>query len=335
MEIRSDLEIFGLEIYKVKMKKLTILTVLLFISLSIVGQTTVEGSFMVNNIQKSYAIYVPENYDPSVPNAMMLGFHPLNINRWDAVSWRDTLIQFSETNDLLLVCPDGGPDGRVDDDIDTLFTSMLVDSVAQWYTVDQEEKYIMGFSVGGLATYTYGLRRTDEYKGLLAIGAAVNISDLQDVLPLAANQTTYVLHGSLDAINTRYTPIVNALEQVGACVTTNLLSGVGHTIDFPDRNNILTDAYNVLKNSTCGLSSSQDVEITDIVISPNPSSGSFTLKNINDRDINSIVIYDPVGAAIDFSINGQDVIIQDDWKGILYMSYKKNGTQKVEKLLIQ
>ena len=317
------------------MKKLSLLSLLLFINLSIIAQTSIEGSFMVDNVEKTYALYIPENYDPSVPNTMMLGLHPLNVNRWNAISWRDTLIDFSESNGLILVCPDGGPDGRVDDPIDTLFTSMLVDSVEQWYAIDQEEKYVMGFSWGARTTYTYGLRRTDEYKGLLAIGAAVDISIIQDVLSMAQNQAIYVLHGSLDAVGTRYNPIVNALEQEGACVTTNLLSGVGHTIDFPNRNTLLTEAFTVLKNSNCGLSSSVNIGDSNIIISPNPNSGAFTVENIGSADMSSLIIYNTVGQTINHKLLGNKVIVDEEYNGVAYLQYNYLNKRYVKKLLIQ
>ena len=112
----------------------------------------------------------------------MLGLHPLNTSRWDGEAWRDTLINFAESNDLILVCPDGGPDGKIDDAIDTSFTTVLLDSVAAWYNINQGEKYIMGFSWGGKTTYTYGLRRTDQFAGYIVIGAAVQFGEVSDII---------------------------------------------------------------------------------------------------------------------------------------------------------
>ncbi len=318
------------------MKKHLLHALLFLLSINIYGQSTIEGSFMVDNTEKSYALYIPQDYDPTIANPMMLGLHPLNVNRWDAVSWRDTLVQFAESNKLLLVCPDGGPDGRVDDPIDTLFTSMLVDSIAQWYNIDEEEKYIMGFSWGGRTTYTYGLRRTPEFKGLLAIGAAVDLSVIEDVLPMAQDQAIYVLHGNQDAVGVRYTPIVNALEDNGACVETLLLTGVGHTIDFPDRNNLLTEAYNSLRNSNCGLSSTSDTynDKSEIYITPNPNSGRFLVENLNDTQLSTIAIYNSIGQSINYSIRGNSIVIEENKKGIYYLAYIVDTKKKVEKVAV-
>ena len=68
------------------------------------GQVTIDNAipFQTDN-QKKYSIYVPAGYDDGQPSKLMVGLHPLNPNRWDARSWRDTLITFSEENNLLLL----------------------------------------------------------------------------------------------------------------------------------------------------------------------------------------------------------------------------------------
>lgn len=194
---------------------------------------------------KKYSIYVPSTYSAASANKMMLGLHPFNTSRWDAESWCDTLIDFAEMNGLLLICPDGGADGRVDDAIDTAFATAVMDSMEVWYNVDTDNIYAMGFSVGGRATHTYGLNHTSRMSGWIPIGAA--ISGLNEVTPnLLKNADcipVYLVHGSNDSPNNRYWPVRQALIDSGAVVESILMSGVGHTIDFPNRNQILTTAY--------------------------------------------------------------------------------------------
>ena len=90
------------------MKKTIILLIFLFsCSSGLFSQSVVDGAFDFQNVsQKKYALYIPSDYDASVSHQLMLGFHPLNTSRWNATSWRDTLINFAETNSLILVCPD-------------------------------------------------------------------------------------------------------------------------------------------------------------------------------------------------------------------------------------
>jgi len=228
--------------------------VLFFLSSATQAQQRINGSFpFQSEPEKDYAIYIPSNYEEGVPHRLMVGMHPLNTARWDAISWCDTLVAFAEENQLLLVCPDGGADGSVDDPIDHEFTTALLDSMRAWYNVDAMKTYIMGFSFGGKATYRYGLANPDVFGGYLPIGAAVDgTSDVDATLQAnSIGKPVYIVHGSLDSPGTRYTPVLNALTNSGAIVNSVLMSGVGHTIDFPDRNTILGTAFQWIDSVNC------------------------------------------------------------------------------------
>lgn len=230
------------------------------------GQQSVDGDFAFqSDPAKKYSLYIPTSYDADSAHRLMLALHPFNTNRWDAESWRDTLIAFAEMTQLILVCPDGGPDGQVDDAIDTAFTTALLDSVHTWYNVHPNKQYVMGFSWGGLTTYTYGLRRTHTFSGFMPIGAAINGSGPINAFVQNADSTPwYLVHGSNDAPNTRFTPLKQALENNGALVNDTLMPGIGHTIDFPDRNQILANAFFWIDsvNCTAAVSDTSDTAVT-------------------------------------------------------------------------
>jgi len=232
----------------------TLLPLLVLIgTLQVSAQTRIDGTFpFQTDTAKKYSIYVPSTYSPSFANPLMLGLHPLNVARWNAESWCDTLIVFAETNGLILVCPDGGIDGAIDDPIDTAFTSALLDSILLWYVIDPERTYAMGFSWGGQTTYTYGLRHHKRFCGFLPIGSAMSFTTMvSGVLDNGKDLPYYIVHGDLDAPGVRFTPIRDSLTAHDAIVNTNLLSGVGHTIDFPNRNNILTTGFMWIDSIGC------------------------------------------------------------------------------------
>lgn len=310
----------------------TYITILLAaISISLMAQA-IDGSFLhETDPAKEYSIYVPSNYDPAIPNSLMLGLHPLNTNRWDAKSWRDTLIVFAEANDLLLVCPDGGPDGKIDDSIDTSFTSVLLDSVSLWYNIDEEEKYLMGFSWGGKTTYSYGLRRTDNFKGYLVIGAAVTLNEVADVMPNANKVSFYLLHGSNDTPNVRFEPMLQALEAVDACVNSLLMPGVGHTIDFPNRNQLLSDAFNWLKNEDCKSSATIQLD-NSINIFPNPTPASVNIEGI-DLKGKQIYLTDLSGKALDFSLRPNGILINSSHRGSVILRIVANKETIIKRIL--
>ena len=269
------------------------------------AQTRIDGAYAFQiDPAKKYSLYIPSTYTTGTPHKLMLGLHPLNTSRWDAEAWCDTLIQFAETNNLILVCPDGGLDGKIDDAIDTAFTSNLLDSVAIWYSIDADKTYVMGFSWGGKTTYTYGLSHAWRFRGFLPIGSAMSgTSEVSGSIANANGKPFYLVHGSFDSPANRYTPIYNALNNNGAILNSVLMSGVGHTIDFPNRNQILKTAFEWIDSVNCSLLTTTsnlaifNTATTNLNIYPNPIvNNQANLKYQSTKsEIIKVQIYDLLG----------------------------------------
>ena len=210
---------------------------------------------------KDYSIFIPSAYTEGEPIPAFLALHPFNTSRWNGETWCQELSDFAETNGVFLICPDGGIDGKIDDAIDTAFTSFLLDSAFIWYDIDETKVYATGFSWGGKTTYTYGLNHIEKFAGLMPIGAAISIGEVNGIAENAEDVPVYIVHGSLDSPNNRFFPLLTAMEDNGACVESNLLPGVGHTIDFNNQVEILTDAYNYLQDNACTITATEEQEI--------------------------------------------------------------------------
>jgi hypothetical protein len=85
----------------------------------------------------------------------------------------------------------------------------------------------------------------------MPIGAAVELSVVSDLIVEVENLPFYIIHGNLDNPGVRFYPLRDALQEAGACVETNLLSLVGHTIFFPDQLNVLNNGFQWLLNNSC------------------------------------------------------------------------------------
>jgi len=220
-------------------------------TLGLNAQQKIDGSFSLHGAApQKYSLYLASGFK-SGGNAV-LAFHPLNTARWNGESWRDTLVAFAEINNVLLICPDGGPDVRVNDDEDTSFTTALLDSVNAWYPYRKDLLVGMGFSWGGLTTYTYGLTHPEKFKGLIPIGAAINgDAEIKNLAVNAHSKNIYIVHGAQDIPQTRYFPALQTFAKTSACMEDTLMSGIGHTIDFPRRNQILSTAYQWVLNNNC------------------------------------------------------------------------------------
>ena len=218
--------------------------------------------------EKEYSIFIPSNYSEGELIPAFLALHPFNTSRWNGQTWCEELANFAESNGVMLICPDGGADGKIDDAIDTAFTSFLLDSAFIWYDIDETKLYATGFSWGGKTTYTYGLNHIEKFAGLMPIGAAISIAEINGIESNAEDVPVYIVHGSLDNPNSRFYPFLEAMENNGACVESNLLSGVGHTIDFANQVEILTEAYEYLQENECVTTSIEEEDTNPIAILP-------------------------------------------------------------------
>ncbi len=307
---------------------------LICLSFGINAQTVIDGSFeFQTDPEKKYSYYVPSGYDETIGADLMVGLHPFNTSRWDAQAWRDTLIVFAEMNNLLLICPDGGVDGRVDDPIDTAFTSAIIDSMELWFNT--ADKYLMGFSWGGKTVYSYGLRRIQEFEGFMPIGSAISGgAELQGLTPFIEDSKWYLVHGSNDIPNTRFYPALDYLEENLACTGNILMQGVGHTIDFPDRNQILTEAFEFIKSDACGLSSvEENINVDQAIILPNPNSGSFSLDLPSDAKY-SLRIFNNAGKEYKFTKHGDSISMGQVDAGIYFLHLNIGSEALVQKFIV-
>jgi hypothetical protein len=74
---------------------------------------------------------------------------------------------------------------------------------------------------------------------------------------------------------------------------------------------------------------------SNIIISPNPNSGAFTVENIGSADMSSLIIYNTVGQTINHKLLGNKVIVDEEYNGVAYLQYSYLNKRYVKKLLIQ
>lgn len=231
---------------------LVLLCTMLFGWTAMPAQQSLRGTVQVDGTERIYAIYIPSVYAEGTANPLMLALHPFNPARWNAVSWRDTLIDFAESNGLILVCPDGGSDGHLlSERADTLGATAVLDSVDLWYNIDAKRTYAMGFSVGGGTTYEYGITNAWRFNGFIPIGAAPPQFTRLEQFAGAKGKPFYIINGQNDAPDIRVSPVAAALKANEAFVDSIILPGVGHTIDFTGRNEVFTTAYQWIDSVNC------------------------------------------------------------------------------------
>ena len=247
--------------------------------------------------EKKYALYIPSTYDATVPSKVIVGLHPWNTSKWDAESWAEELSELAEANNTIVICPDGGTDGQIDDDIDTSFTTFLIDQVANEYTLDANNMYLVGFSWGGRTVYSYGLSNKSKFAGFMPIGAAVELSVVSSLINNVKDLPFYIIHGSQDNPNVRFYPLRDALVEAEACVETDFLEGVGHTIEFPDQLEILNAGFQWLINNSCSSTSSIFVSEAPVLIKQTVYGQGESIRLLADKTY-SYEVYNMTGTKV-------------------------------------
>lgn len=308
------------------LKYISTLFVAISFSMISIAQTQINDSvsFQTDD-SKDFSLVIPSSYLEAEPTAAFLALHPWNTDRWSGETWCEELADFAEANNVILICPDGGADGKIDDPIDTAFTSFILDSAFQWYNIDPAKLYAIGFSWGGKTTYTYGLNHIDKFAGLLPIGAAISANDVNGISQNIDGKPIYVVHGSLDSPNSRFYPLVDAMESNGACVETNLLQGVGHTIDFNNQVEILTAAYDYLKDNACTTTSVNSIFSASIDILEYNLIKKGSLVNLNIENGVSWYVLTTDGKVIN---QGNSQSIRVDLPTGFYIIQSGNRSQK-------
>ncbi|MEM6343256.1 MAG: hypothetical protein AAF927_05230 [Bacteroidota bacterium] len=227
---------------------------------------------------RDYSLYFPSSYNGKKSMPLMVSFHPYGKYRWNAKSWRDTLQNFAEANQVILLCPDGGLDGRTDQADDLSLALQLVQSTRRKYNIDAKQIYAMGHSWGAKAALKFGLSHPEMLNGLLLVGMSSEMaaSEFAPFYARSRNMRIYILHGQYDSPTTRFQPLHDQLMRGGACLEFEIMKGVGHTIHFAGRDNRLSKALKWIQQSPCyqipqSEHNKHQFQNTQISIYPNPS----------------------------------------------------------------
>lgn len=221
-----------------------LLIALLATSLAALGQRA-EGIWHGPGGSQRYSLYLPEEGAAG----MMLAFHPLHSGRWNSASWRDHLSAFARQNRLLLICPDGGPDGRTGDPADLYLAEWLLDSL-RGRMIRPLPLYVLGASWSVRAALKFSLRERPQ-ACFLASSSLYGIDEFADRAPLLRGLKCFLIHGKLDALDTRFFPLRDALFRAGLCVDHLLVDQAGHEVEETTSAQVLQRAFNQLRGLPC------------------------------------------------------------------------------------
>ncbi|MCB9449929.1 MAG: prolyl oligopeptidase family serine peptidase [Anaerolineaceae bacterium] len=188
-----------------------------------------------DDIPRSYILYVPHSYDPSVPTPLVVALHgrPGNGAGFALIT---ELNPVAEANGFVVVYPDGvGQQWDYYNDIlpiasksidDVAFLRTLVADLSLDLNIDPARLYVTGFSNGGMMTERMACETSDLFAAFAPVGGTMPI-DFGAICRDAPVTPIILIHGTADVS----IPWNGLVQQIGGR-TYNVLLSVPDTINF-------------------------------------------------------------------------------------------------------
>lgn len=207
-----------------------------------------SSSARIYDLGKGAVLFVPDDCQVHERLPLMVAFHPLGTPHWHARSWLQSLLPFAEQQRMMLLCPDGGSDGRLTDPADLAEALRLIDRCTQQFPVHPQQVYALGYGWGARAALELSLAQPGCFQGTILVGAAIDgMGDFMRWQAGAPANAYYLLQGEWDAPSRRLVPLVESLRHWRARVGHELIPKVGHTWEFSGRQQALTRALHWLQ----------------------------------------------------------------------------------------
>jgi polyhydroxybutyrate depolymerase len=159
---------------------LVVLSLIVILAYRLANRT--NGTLVSSGEQRTYLLYVPESYDPSIPAPLVITFHGF-------VQWPANQMELSHWNDLadehgfIVVYPSGthfplrwrtggGFSADTDPVRDVSFISDLIDKLESEYSIDPARIYANGMSNGGGMTFILSCQLSERIAAVGMVAGA-------------------------------------------------------------------------------------------------------------------------------------------------------------------
>lgn len=176
-----------------------------FLVLNTFGQTTINGSFVHNGINRTYRLYIPESYNPGNQAPLVMNLHGYGSSNIEQEFYGD-FRPIADTAGFLLVHPNGTPDNFNTNHWNTFgtstvddvgFLSALIDTLAANYNVDLERVYSTGMSNGGFMSFHLACFLSERIAAIASVTGTMTPSNFNNCDPQRPVPVMQI-HGTLD-----------------------------------------------------------------------------------------------------------------------------------------
>lgn len=190
------------------MKKLLLLSFILFYVSIGNSQTTINGSFDHDGITRTYSYYVPASYTPGNEVPLVIGLHGTGSSGSEFAQYRD-FRPIADTANFIMVHPDGSTLfglkfwnygnilGSTVDDVG--FIEALIDTVSVQYSIDPQRVYVTGMSNGSFMSY-YLACQSDRFAAIGCVTGSMSTNMYNACTPDHPVPVLHI-HGTDDGTN--------------------------------------------------------------------------------------------------------------------------------------
>ena len=173
----------------------------------------IEGSLLVNDLQRDYVVYTPASYDGSEAWPLVLNLHATGFNAYTQMAL-SLMNPVADTAHFIVVYPNGSisasnPNSNDrfwnplllpnrEDDIP--FLDHLIDSLIHEFNVDKSKVYMTGGDQGALMTYTFACQMPEKIAAIATVSNVLpdnfSVSSCVPSIPLPLLH----MHGTADPL---------------------------------------------------------------------------------------------------------------------------------------
>ena len=197
----------NLTIINVKAKFLFLFCFCFLFRLNSFSQTSVSGSFLYQSIVRTYRVYIPAIYNPSVAVPLVLNLHGYGSNNSQQEAYGD-FRAIADTANFIIVHPNGTLDpnsqrywncfGGPSPIDDVGFLSTLIDTISASYTIDQDCIYSTGMSNGGFMSYDLAYLLSNRIAAVASVAGGMVYAHMSACNPIHPTPIMQI-HGTADA----------------------------------------------------------------------------------------------------------------------------------------
>jgi poly(3-hydroxybutyrate) depolymerase len=162
------------------------------------GADTTRKDMTSAGIAREYIVYIPTGYDPSKPSKLLFAWHCMGSSDTGAVQSGYYGVKQNDTGkNTILVAPQGYTDSMPwrSDDKDVTFFDDMLKLFKSDLCIDESRVFSIGFSFGGMMTYSLSVARQKDIRAAVGIASAnynIYVTNSKTHAPIGWMQTTGV-----------------------------------------------------------------------------------------------------------------------------------------------